>query len=115
MTLAQFFDVLFPYRKLIREELDYLRAQLSQKQRRVDELQEALIEIAKPKPIAARAPEPVKPHAMTRGWEALRRKMTAERGDIVPLPVVNDANITCSQPVWPEPFQTNTLPTESRI
>jgi hypothetical protein len=41
--LRDLLNTLFPYRALVAEELDYLRAQLAQKQRRIDELQDALI------------------------------------------------------------------------
>jgi hypothetical protein len=63
----------------LEEELDYLRAQLSQKQRRNDELQEALIGIAKPKPAIQRE---VKPDAKSvpiqpRGIEAFRAQRRA--------------------------------------
>jgi hypothetical protein len=46
----QFISILFPVRTHIYEEIDYLRAQLAQKQRRIDELQEALIELKRPTP-----------------------------------------------------------------
>ena len=70
---------LFPMRYHLLEEVAYLRQQLAQKQRRVDELQDALVEIRKPQPKAvdARTPAPyipLKPH----GWEAFRKKKQQE-------------------------------------
>jgi hypothetical protein len=41
---------LFPMRTHLCEEIDYLRSQVAQKQRRIDELQEALIAIKQPAP-----------------------------------------------------------------
>ena len=68
------FRFLFPYRYMLLEELDYLRTQLSQKQRRIDELQEALIEVAKPAPRLPRSkPEILPPLKNPRGWEAYRQ------------------------------------------
>jgi hypothetical protein len=65
---------LFPYRAHLEAEIDWLKAQLAQKQRRMDELQDALIEIKKPslKIQYERKPDgqmiPVQP----RGWDAYR-------------------------------------------
>ena len=63
----------------LEEEIDYLRAQLSQKQRRNDELQEALIGIAKPKPAIQREVKAdAKPVAIQpRGIEAFRAQRRA--------------------------------------
>jgi hypothetical protein len=69
MTLDQITRFLFPYRTVLLEQLDYLRAQCAQKQRRCDELTEALIAISKPAPLAPRPlPQPVAPSR--HGWKA---------------------------------------------
>src|SRR6202034_572674 len=76
---------LFPYRTHLEEEIadlkfrhvqevTYLRSQLAQRQRRVDELQEFLIESRnKNPPPRAPRPEPPPPHAAKPvGWDAFR-------------------------------------------
>jgi len=76
--------VLFPYRSHLEQEIEYLRQQLSQKQRRVDELQEKLVELLKPpaKIQFERKPDgklvPIQP----RGWDAVRamRRLSPEPG-----------------------------------
>jgi hypothetical protein len=80
MTFKAFIAILFPYRTHLEEEVDYLRAQLSQKQRRIDEMQEALIAVAKPAPPKPR-PEipPVAP--VKRGWEAYRKQIQIQDED----------------------------------
>jgi DNA-directed RNA polymerase subunit F len=79
---------IFGYRKHLEEEVDYLRSQLAQKQRRIDELQEKLLEIAKPvvKPIQERKPaEKVRP-IQPRGWDEVRAHRRAN-----PAPEESDA------------------------
>lgn len=75
--MTDFYDrlrvFLFPYRAHLEEEVDYLRAQLAQRQRRVDELQEALIESKTPPAKTPRSePRPLPP-VKPRGWEEFRR------------------------------------------
>lgn len=62
MTLREFLNMLFPYRQHLNEEIDYLREQLAQKQRRIDVMQDALVSISLPsKPSAPRdKPAPLK-------------------------------------------------------
>lgn len=78
--LAQFASFLFPLRTHLIDEIEYLRGQVAQKQRRIDELQDALAEIAKPAPKVQfeRKPDgklvPVQP----RGWDAWRAAKRAE-------------------------------------
>ncbi|MFP5230785.1 MAG: hypothetical protein ACLGXA_24475 [Acidobacteriota bacterium] len=70
--LNTFIAALFPYRTHLEAEVAYLKGQLAQRQRRVDELQEALIAAKAPMPPQPRsepaAPSPAKP----RGWNAWR-------------------------------------------
>ena len=42
--------ILFPYRQHMTEEIDYLRAQVAQKQRRIDEMQDTLLFYKVPQP-----------------------------------------------------------------
>jgi hypothetical protein len=66
---------LFPYRAHLEAEIVWFQEQLAQKQRRIDELQEALIGLKQPsmkiqyvqKPDGALAPV-----TQPRGWDALR-------------------------------------------
>lgn len=72
--LRAILDTLFPLRRHLLEEIDYLRAQVAQKQRRIDELQDALLT----KPIASRAesiPRGTPPAVPSKplGWDAFRR------------------------------------------
>lgn len=71
--LKTILDALFPLRRHLFEEVDYLRAQLAQKQRRIDELQDALL--AKPGVYRAesvpRGTKTVEPKPL--GWDAFRR------------------------------------------
>jgi hypothetical protein len=77
--------ILAPYRAHLCEEVDYLRAQLAQRQRRVDELQEALIDAkAPPVRIARSEPAPPPPPLKPRGWEEFRR--SEQKKDAEPTP-----------------------------
>lgn len=66
---------LFPYRTHLEEEVDYLRAQLAQRQRRIDELQESLIEAKTPRPPAPRPEPKPMPPVKPRGWEKMRTSL----------------------------------------
>lgn len=93
MTLTDLSRALFPFRTKLLEDIDYLRAQLSQKQRRIDELQEALIAIAKPAPLAPRSsPLPVAP--LNRGWESFKRKAAEQDADKQPAPAPTATAVT---------------------
>lgn len=69
--LRQLLGALFPYRRHLEEEINYLRGQVAQKQRRIDELQEALIEHQKlaPKLLKERL-TPIRTQPL--GWDAYR-------------------------------------------
>jgi len=69
--LSRLRTFLFPYRTHLEAEVEYLRSQLAQRQRRVDELQEAMVVVAVPPPKTPREPKPLPP-VQPRGWEALR-------------------------------------------
>lgn len=73
MKLSEIVAVLFPYRTHLEDEVKYLREQLAQKQRRIDEMRDwqqrfvgALTKRTEKKPPAL---VPVRPH----GWEQARR------------------------------------------
>lgn len=65
---------LFPYRAHLEAEIDYLRAQLAQKQRRIDALQESLIEISKPAPrvYLSKDDPKIQVRVQPKGWDAVR-------------------------------------------
>ena len=76
-----------PHKQHLNEEIEYLRNQLAQRQRRIDELQEALIEAAKKPAMKIQYKQepsgkltPLQP----RGWEeyrAQRRQDQAKEGE----------------------------------
>lgn len=64
---------IFPYRTHLENEIEYLKAQLAQKQRRIDEMMDAINRVAlkKAEPVErkqAKAVIPVQP----KGWDAYR-------------------------------------------
>ncbi len=65
-------ETLSAERQLFGEQVDYHRAQISQKQRRIDELQEALIKIKTPIPRPARSESDKHYEPTPIGWDALR-------------------------------------------
>ena len=72
------------YRTHLEREVEYLRGQLAQRQRRVDELQDVLAVIATPRPVAPKSTVNVTiPAGKPRGWEQYRavRKAEAEKED----------------------------------
>jgi hypothetical protein len=107
------FDLLSDQVVLLKEELsaerdrnahreEYLVSQLAQRSRRVDELQEALIAIAKPATPAPRLPRPTVDktyRSVPKGWDAFREDA---RQNPVPDPEpepVADSNHTAPEPV----------------
>jgi hypothetical protein len=70
---------IFPLRYHLMDEVEYLKQQLAQARRRVDELQDALALAAIPKEAAPRPARPLPPlHLKTRSFEELRRKHNEE-------------------------------------
>lgn len=72
MKLSDIGLLLFPYRAHLESEIEYLRTQLAQRDRRLVELENRLIE-AKPGIPVFREPKPV-PINKPRGWEEYRRQ-----------------------------------------
>ena len=66
--------MMFGFKKHLEDEIEYLKAQLAQKQRRVDELQEALIAVAKPSPkvVYEKKPDGKLVKVQPNGWEEVR-------------------------------------------
>ena len=102
MNLSDLSRFLFPFRDHLEGEIAFLKAQLAQRSRKVDELQEVLIAIAKPAPIAPRpAPVPVAP--LKTGWNAYRshidqdKQQAAERLNAT-TPASLAQNLTYTQP-----------------
>jgi len=66
---------LFPYRTHLELEVEYLRAQVAQKQRRVDEFQEMFAKISlravQPR---ERGAAPVAPEVKPKGWDEYRAR-----------------------------------------
>lgn len=71
---------LFPYRTHLEEEVVYLKGQLAQKQRRIDELQEQLVGLLKPAPKTPRSVPPV-PAIVAKGWDGYRASKRGEAND----------------------------------
>jgi hypothetical protein len=68
---------LFAYRAHLNAEIDYLKDQLAQRQRRIDELQESLIQIAQKPTMKVQyrqAPDGKLTPIQPRGWEELRKQ-----------------------------------------
>jgi formiminotetrahydrofolate cyclodeaminase len=67
--------VLFPYRAHLEHEIEYLQTQLAQSKRRVDELQEAIVNIAKPaqKVYFERKSDGKLVKVQPKGWEEVKR------------------------------------------
>jgi len=74
-TLRRFF---FPYRSHLENEVEYLRLQLAQRQRQIDELQQSLIDIRTPKPSAPRNPPPPPSPVKPRGWRKWQQQLIGE-------------------------------------
>lgn len=68
---------IFPMREHMQNEIEYLRSQLSQKQRHIDELQSALVEKITPK-VRSESKSTVPPKVI-RGWDAYRVRAKRER------------------------------------
>jgi hypothetical protein len=76
MNLADLSRFLFPFRDHLEGEIAFLKAQLAQRSRKVDELTEALIALAKPAPPAPR-PVPVPAPPVKHGWKAYQGAQNA--------------------------------------
>jgi hypothetical protein len=75
MTFREFMAILLPYRAHLEDEVDYLRGQVAQKQRRIDEMQATIntFTLGLVKKTAERR-EPVSiPNNKPRGWDDYRR------------------------------------------
>jgi hypothetical protein len=71
------FDWLFPYRAHLNAEIAWLKEQLAQRQRRIDELQESPIEVASRPSMKVqyeRKPDGKLALVQPRGWEEYRRQ-----------------------------------------
>lgn len=66
-------------REHMQNEIEYLRGQLSQKQRHIDDLQAALIDKITPKP--TRIINPIVQPKVIRGWDAYRVRAKRERDE----------------------------------
>ncbi len=74
MTLESISRFIFPYRAFLQEEIEYLKTQLAQKDRRLDQLLSDLVAIKSPRPfipppVSTKPLAPVSP----KGWDAVRR------------------------------------------
>ena len=80
MNIRSFIAAIFPYRTHLEAEVEYLRAQLSQRQRRIDELIDAINKVAlRPKEVKVPppAPLPTKP----KDWNSFRRINAQKESD----------------------------------
>lgn len=110
MTFSSFLQdlsrFLFPMRTRLMEDIDAYRATISQLTRRNHELQEALIAIAKPAPIAPRPlPQPIAPSK--HGWkayqttidqQAVERLNATTPASLAQHLIVDEGNITGAPP-----------------
>jgi hypothetical protein len=79
MRLSEIGAFLFPFRAHLEREIDFLKAQLAQERRRVDQLQAGLIDAKRPtvqmvRPIVSNVAKPV-----PKGWDATRMELRDER------------------------------------
>lgn len=85
MKLSDVTTFLFPVRAILLAECEYLRSQLAQERRRVDVLQEGLIQAKRPTVLMQK---PAQVHPTTKpkpvGWEATRAELRNERIEEVP-------------------------------
>lgn len=80
MKLTDVRAFLFPYCTHLEAEVEYLKGQLAQKQRRIDEMQDAINKAAL-KPATVRL-QPAPPHAVPpKGWDAYRVSKRGETND----------------------------------
>jgi hypothetical protein len=63
---------LFPYRAHLEAEIEYLREQVAQKQRRIDILLDAVVKAAAPKAVIPREPPAPIKSVQPRGWDEVR-------------------------------------------
>ncbi len=79
-------EAFFPYRSHLEREIEYLRAQLAQQQRRRDELEAVLAEIAKPRPTVKFKPELdgkwTKVERRPLGWDDYRANQRAQSSQV---------------------------------
>jgi len=83
MKLSEIIAAIFPLRTVLLAEIDYLKSQLAQERRRVDVLQEGLIQAKRPSVLMtqrAQVNPTTKPKPV--GWEATRaeERANAARG-----------------------------------
>ena len=85
MKLSEAIAALFPLRTVLMAEIDYLKSQLAQERRRVDVLQEGLIQAKRPSVLMtqrAQVNPTTKPKPV--GWEATRAEIRNERAGEIP-------------------------------
>jgi hypothetical protein len=80
MKLSDIVAAIFPLRTVLLSEIEYLKSQLAQERRRVDVLQEGLIQAKRPTVLMTK-PAQVNPTTKPRpvGWEATRAEIRNER------------------------------------
>lgn len=85
MKLSDIIAAILPLRTVLLAEIEYLKSQLAQERRRVDVLQEGLIQAKRPTVLMTK-PAQVNPTTKPRpvGWEATRAEIRNERIEEVP-------------------------------
>jgi len=87
MKLSEITEVIFPLRAHLIAEIDYLKSQLAQERRRVDVLQEGLIQAKRPSVLMtqrAQVNPTTKPKPV--GWEATRAEIRNEPEEVSARP-----------------------------
>jgi hypothetical protein len=87
MKLSEFTAFMFPLRTELLAEIDYLKSQLAQERRRVDVLQEGLIQAKRPSVLMtqrAQVNPTTKPKPV--GWEATRAEIRNEPEEVSARP-----------------------------
>jgi hypothetical protein len=70
---VKWIEYLFPYRTHLEREVEYLRAQVAQQRRRLDEIEGGMLELMRGLGRKEPRREPAKPIAIkARGWEAYK-------------------------------------------
>jgi hypothetical protein len=85
MKQSEIIASIFPLRTVLLAEIEYLKSQLAQERRRVDVLQEGLIQAKRPSGLMtqrAQVNPTTKPKPV--GWEATRAEIRNERADEIP-------------------------------
>lgn len=77
-------EMLFPYRTHLEAEIEYLHQQLAQHQRRRDELEAVLVDIAKPQPKVQfeRQKDGKLVKVQPRGWDAFRAYQRSQTSQV---------------------------------